>query len=53
MLSNSLSQEHLSNIQKRLEEKGLPKGVAVILYGAPGTGKTETVYQLAKKQTEK
>lgn len=53
MLSNSLSQEHLSNIQKRLEEKGLPKGVAVILYGAPGTGKTETVYQLAKKTNRK
>ena len=53
MLSNSLSHEHLSNIQKRLEEKGLPKGVAVILYGAPGTGKTETVYQLAKKTNRK
>ena len=40
-------------MQKRLESKGLPKGVAVLLYGAPGTGKTETVYQLAKKTNRK
>lgn len=53
MLGKSLSQEHLAGIQKRLEEKGLSKGVAVILYGAPGTGKTETVYQLAKKTNRK
>ena len=30
-------------------EKGLPCGIAVLLHGTPGCGKTETVYQLAKK----
>lgn len=53
MLYSSLSQDNLMSIQKRLEEKGLTKGIAVILYGAPGTGKTETVYQLAKKTNRK
>ena len=43
-----MQEEHFCEIQNRLSEKGLPKGVAVLLYGAPGTGKTETVYQLAK-----
>ena len=53
MLEESLSQKNLVAMQKRLESKGLPKGVAVLLYGAPGTGKTETVYQLAKKTNRK
>ena len=33
----------------RLEEKGLAKGIAVLLYGAPGTGKTESVLQWARE----
>ena len=47
-LAAALQEEKFCEIQTRLAEKGLPKGVAVLLYGAPGTGKTETVYQLAK-----
>ena len=47
-LTSSLQEEHFCEIQNRLSEKGLPKGVAVLLYGAPGTGKTETMYQLTK-----
>lgn len=53
MLNDSLNQDNLLKIQSRLESKGLCKGVAIILYGAPGTGKTETVYQLAKSTNRK
>jgi SpoVK/Ycf46/Vps4 family AAA+-type ATPase len=53
MLSESLVQKNLEAMQSRLEEKGLPKGIAVILYGAPGTGKTETAYQLARQTKRK
>ncbi|WP_188051111.1 ATP-binding protein [Flavobacterium sp. GP15] len=46
---NSMSHSSFSNLQKRLKDNHLPVGVPVLFYGAPGTGKTETVYQIAKK----
>jgi AAA+ superfamily predicted ATPase len=49
MLSNSLQDKQFKNLQKRLESRAMPKGVAVLLYGEPGTGKTESVLQLARQ----
>ena len=43
-----LNDEHFRGIQSRLEEMGMRKGFNIILYGGPGTGKTETVMQLAR-----
>ena len=48
-LTSLLSTETLPSIQKRLEEQGMRKGFACLFYGAPGTGKTETVLQIARQ----
>lgn len=48
-LRSLLQEEHFRSVQKRLEEKGMRRGFACIFYGAPGTGKTETVQQLARE----
>lgn len=44
----SLTNEKFTDMQARLQEMAMPKGVAAVFYGAPGTGKTESVYQIAK-----
>lgn len=48
-LTSLLSQENLSSVQQRLEGQGMRKGFACLFYGGPGTGKTETVLQIARK----
>lgn len=48
-LSSLLKQENFINVQQRLKKNGLRMGFACLFYGAPGTGKTETVLQLAKQ----
>lgn len=48
-LSNSLLYQNFIELQKRLSEKNMVSGITTLLHGAPGTGKTELCYQLAKE----
>lgn len=48
-LSSLLLQENFISVQKRLKQSGMRKGFACLFYGVPGTGKTETVYQIARQ----
>lgn len=47
-LAKLLDAENFTGVQSRLQEKGMRKGFACLFYGAPGTGKTESVLQLAR-----
>ena len=46
-LSSLLSAKRFEEVQTRLGEAGMRRGFCCLFYGSPGTGKTETVYQLA------
>lgn len=48
-LHDLLNEERMKRVLKRMEEKGMRKGFACLFYGTPGTGKTETVLQLARE----
>ena len=48
-LGSFLQPENYQKIQERMKEKGFRYGFACLFYGSPGTGKTETVYQLARQ----
>jgi len=48
-LGSFLLPENYQKIQERMKEKGFRNGFACLFYGGPGTGKTETVYQLARQ----
>lgn len=47
-LEELLSEKRYGKVRQALEEKGLRTGFTCLFYGSPGTGKTETVYQLAR-----
>ena len=49
LFKNLLNDTKLKEIQSRLESKNLAKGIVALFYGSPGTGKTESVYQIAKE----
>jgi SpoVK/Ycf46/Vps4 family AAA+-type ATPase len=49
MLKDMLSKTGMKRVQKSLKDEGLRAGINVLLYGCPGTGKTETVLQLCKE----
>lgn len=48
-LSDSLKNENFVEIKMRLAQKNMVSGITTLLHGAPGTGKTELCYQLAKE----
>lgn len=48
-LGSFLEPEKYNQIRERMKEKGFRNGFACLFYGSPGTGKTETVYQLARQ----
>ena len=48
-LDSFLEADKFKQIQQRMTDNGFRTGFACLFYGAPGTGKTESVYQLAKK----
>ena len=48
-LAGLLSGERYHGVIDRLKEKGLRCGFSILFYGDAGTGKTETVYQLARR----
>ena len=48
-LEHLLDEDNFKGVQERLEEMGMRKGFNIILYGGPGTGKTETTLQIARK----
>ena len=48
-LISLLSEENYRKVQGRLNERGMNKGFACLFSGGPGTGKTETAYQIARE----
>ena len=48
-LARLLEEKNYNDIRARLQEQGFRCGLTCLFYGAPGTGKTETVMQLAHR----
>ena len=48
-LESLLQEDRFKVVQENLVKHGMRRGFACIFYGAPGTGKTESVLQLARK----
>ena len=52
-LASLIDPDHLGDIFESMKSRGLRTGFTCLFYGAPGTGKTETVYQLARRTGRK
>lgn len=52
-LGSLLEEESLQKVFFSMKEKGLRTGMICLFYGDPGTGKTETVYQMARRTGRK
>lgn len=48
-LSTFFLPERYNKIRERMQQRGFRHGFSCLFYGGPGTGKTETVYQLARQ----
>ena len=48
-LQSLLLPEKYKEIRERMQQTGFRTGFAYLFYGSPGTGKTETAYQLARQ----
>ena len=48
-LHSFLKPEKYAEIRERMQKTGFRTGFACLFYGGPGTGKTETAYQLARE----
>lgn len=48
-LKSFLAPEKYNEIRERMQKTGFRTGFACLFYGGPGTGKTETAYQLARE----
>ena len=48
-LGKLLDEEHYNQVRARMKDTGFRCGFTCLFYGAPGTGKTETVLQLARQ----
>ncbi len=48
-LHSFLEPDRYNEIHERMLQNGFRTGFACLFYGSPGTGKTETVYQLARE----
>ena len=48
-LDSLMSEERFNGIRSKMKEENYRTGFTCLFYGAPGTGKTETVYQIARR----
>ena len=48
LFRQNLEEGKFAQLQKRMADNALPKGVIALFHGLPGTGKTETAMQIAK-----
>lgn len=48
-LAGLLDEENYQGIRSRLAEAGMRKGFNILFYGAPGTGKTASAFELARQ----
>ncbi len=48
LLSKTITEPHFTSVRERLASRNMPMGITAVLHGPPGTGKTESVKQVAR-----